>query len=274
MSADDDGTTMNPETDDERSTERSPSDAGDDDSTLSLREVSFAFGSVTVLEDATLDLDAGTLTALVGPNGSGKTTVLELLAGLRSPNSGSVSRPGGTARSVAYLPQTPQFRSGFTARETLSFYMDLVDDERSPTDLLERVGLEGAADRRVEALSGGMTRLLGVAQALVGDPPVVVLDEPTSGLDPDVADHIFATVEAIARDGRTVVIASHDLEAIEETADRVVTLVDGRFVQDGAPADVVEATGASTLRAAFSDAVQGAERKAVQLDAPPTGGDS
>ena len=244
------------------------------EATLSLRNAGFAFGQVTVLKEATLDLETGTLTALVGPNGSGKTTVLELLAGLRSPNSGSVSRPEGTARSVAYLPQTPQFRSGFTARETLAFYMDLVDDERSATELLERVGLEGAADRRVEALSGGMTRLLGLAQALVGDPPVVVLDEPTSGLDPDVADHIFATIEGIARDGRTVVIASHDLAAIEETADRVVTLVDGEFVLDGAPADVLESTGAPTLRAAFSDAVQGAERAAVQLDAPPAGGES
>jgi ABC-type multidrug transport system ATPase subunit len=249
-------------------------DAREDDRRLSLEDASFAFGSVTILEDASLDFQAGDLTAMVGPNGSGKTTVLELLAGLRAPDSGSVYRPEGRARSVAYLPQSPQFRSGFTVRETLGFYLDLADDDRAPTDLLERVGLASAADRRVGALSGGMTRLLGLAQALVGDPPVVVLDEPTSGLDPDVADHIFETVEAIASDGRTVVIASHDLAAVETVADRVVTLVDGSFVQDDAPEELLRSTGAATLREAFSDAVQGAEQRSVEVDRASRGGEA
>ncbi|WP_121822795.1 ABC transporter ATP-binding protein [Halostella salina] len=243
------------------------------DAPLTLDAASFAFGDVTVLDDAGVELRAGDLTALVGPNGSGKTTVLELLAGLRAPDSGAVGRPTGTARPVAYLPQQPRFRAGFSVAETLGFYARLVDAEVDTDALLERVGLGDARDRPVTALSGGMTRLLGVAQALVGDPPALVLDEPTSGLDPDVADHIFDVVEAIAADDRLVVIASHDLAAIEERADRVLALGGGEFVLDGPPAALCDATDSDSLREAFSASVGGEARGAVDVRAARSGGD-
>ncbi|MFC3477692.1 ABC transporter ATP-binding protein [Halobacterium litoreum] len=244
------------------------------DATLAVDGVSFGFGDVSILDDVTATLDAGHLTALVGPNGAGKTTALELLAGLRAPDAGTVTRPDGGARSVAYLPQSPQFRSGFTVRETVAFYADLVDADTDPAALLDRVGLAGAADRRVEALSGGMTRLLGLAQALVGDPPVVVLDEPTSGLDPDVADHIFGVASDLATDDRLVVLASHDLAAVEARADRVVLLADGALALDGAPADLLAETGAETLRDAFSQTVRATDRSSVDVRAVRPGGDA
>jgi ABC-type multidrug transport system ATPase subunit len=228
------------------------------DALVSLSDVTFGFGDLTILDDASLDLAGGEFTAFVGPNGSGKTTLLELVAGLRTPDAGTVARPTDVERSVAYLPQSPRFRSGFTARETVGFYADLVSTDADPTDLLARVGLADAADRRVEALSGGMTRLLGLAQALVGDPPVVVLDEPTSGLDPDVAERIFDVVVDLAADGRAVVVASHDLPNVEDHADRVLLLADGMFRFDGSPAAVCEETGSASLRQAFSTAVRGA----------------
>jgi len=240
-----------------------------EESPLALRDASLAFGDVTVLDGASVTLQSGAFTALVGPNGSGKTTLLELLAGLRPLDAGTVTRPTAPGRLVAYLPQTPGFRSGFTARETLGFYADLVDGDADPDSLLAEVGLADAAQRGVAELSGGMTRLLGIAVALVGDPPVVVLDEPTSGLDPDVADHIFDVVEALAGDGRVVVTASHDLAAIEARADRALFLSDGEFVLDGAPERILETTGAESLRAAFA-ATARAEAGAV---ARPTGGE-
>jgi ABC-type multidrug transport system ATPase subunit len=227
------------------------------DPAVSLSGVTFGFGDLTVVDEVTTDLVAGEFTALVGPNGSGKTTFLELAAGLRAPDAGTVTRPTDVERSVAYLPQSPRFRSGFTARETVAFYGDLVSGDVDPTALLERVGLGDAVDRRVEALSGGMTRLLGLAQALVGDPPVVVLDEPTSGLDPDVAERIFDVVVDLTADGRGVVVASHDLPNVEDHADRVLLLADGEFRLDGAPAAVVEETGTASLREAFSATVRG-----------------
>jgi ABC-type multidrug transport system ATPase subunit len=217
--------------------------------------VAFAFGNLGIVEDLTVGLQAGDLSAFVGPNGSGKTTVLELLAGLRAPDAGTVSHRGDAERSVAYLPQSPRFRSGFTARETVALYADLVSEDAEPLAPLERVGLADAADRPVEALSGGMTRLLGLAQALVGDPPVVVLDEPTSGLDPEMADRIFAVIADITADGRAVVVASHDVANVEAHADRVLFLADGGLLLDGTPAAICEETGRETLRTAFFAAV-------------------
>ncbi len=245
------------------------------DAVLALEDASFAFGDLTILDGESVAVERGELVALVGPNGAGKTTVLELLAGLRTPDSGTVTRPTGTARSTAYLPQSPAFRSGFTVRETLGFYADLVGGGVDLGAVLDRVGLGDAADRRVDALSGGMTRLLGLAQALVGDPPVVVLDEPTSGLDPDVADSVFDATAALATDDRAVVVASHDLAAVEARADRVVLVADGAVAFDGSPADMLAETGAETLREAFSLVVAGRDRAAVDAAvAAPNGGDA
>ena len=205
------------------------------DTRLRADSVARTFGDVRALTGVDLDVPAAAVTALVGPNGSGKTTLLRLLAGLDAPTAGTVTYHGPTAtREVGYLPQRPSFRPGFTVAETLGFYARLVDDD--PERLLTRVGLSAAADRRVEALSGGMTRLVGVAQSLAGSPPVVVLDEPGSGLDPEATARVFDVVGRLAADGRTVVVSSHDLALVERTADRVAVLDGGELVADDSPA--------------------------------------
>ena len=240
---------------------------------LEFADASFGFGDVTILDDANVALEDGTFVALVGPNGAGKTTALELFAGLRSLDTGTVTRPATTGRTVAYLPQSPRFRPGFTVREVVTFYGSLVETEVDADAILSRVGLGGATDRRVDELSGGMTRLLGLAQALIGDPPVVVLDEPTSGLDPDIADHIFEAAASMAADGRLVLTTSHDLEAVSRYVDRVLLIANGEFVLDGPPAALVEQAGAERLRDVFSSTVAGSGRDAVDIDAQ-TEGDS
>jgi ABC-type multidrug transport system ATPase subunit len=242
------------------------------DPVLGLNGASLSFGDVTVLDGASVALDSGAFVALVGPNGSGKTTTLELFAGLRAPDAGTVTRPTTSGRAVAYLPQSPRFRPGFTAREVVEFYGSLVGDAVDADAVLARVGLSGAADRPVDDLSGGMTRLLGLAQALIGDPSVVVLDEPTSGLDPDVADHIFEAAAAMAADGRLVLTTSHDLDAVSRYADRVLLIADGEFVLDGPPTALLERTGEESLRAVFSSVVAGRGRDAVAVDARADGG--
>ncbi|ELK44166.1 putative copper ABC transporter ATP-binding protein, partial [Haloferax sp. BAB-2207] len=161
---------------------------------------------------------------------------------------------GGRAR-VGYLPQQPGFRAGFSAADTLDFYAQFVDEDVDVAGVLERVGLVDAADRRVGALSGGMTRLLGLGRALVGDPAVVVLDEPASGLDPGMVERLFDIVSDLADAGVAVVLSSHNLGPVERTADRVVVLDGGRFVADGDPRAVVESVGAADLQTAFGDLV-------------------
>jgi ABC-type multidrug transport system ATPase subunit len=249
-----------------------PTDVGGDP-VLAASDVSVSFGDVDVLDDVNVAFEAGTVAALVGPNGAGKTTALEVLAGLRAPDTGTVTRQAAAARTVAYLPQSPRFRDAFTAREVVAFYASLVDVDVDVDALLARVGLSDAANRRADALSGGMTRLLGLAQALVGDPPVVVLDEPTSGLDPDAADHVFEVIDDIASDGRLVVTASHDLAAVERRADRVLLLADGELRLDGEPNALVADADVKSLRDVFSAAVSDAGRSAIGVPTAAPGGE-
>jgi ABC-type multidrug transport system ATPase subunit len=224
---------------------------------LQATGVTKTFGDVTAIADVSIEVPAGRVVALIGPNGSGKTTLLRLLAGLVSPTAGEVSYEGPPAtRPLGYLPQEPSFRPGFTALETAAFYAGLVDDD--PTRLLEQVGLGAVPDRRVEALSGGMTRLLGIAQALAGEPPVLALDEPASGLDPGMSRRMFDVAAELAADDHAVVVTSHDLPLVERTADRIVVLDRGAAVAAGTPAELRERTG-GPLHETFTSLVAGAE---------------
>jgi ABC-type multidrug transport system ATPase subunit len=217
---------------------------------LAAEGIDHSFGDVDVLEDATLAVEPGTVTALVGANGSGKSTLLRILAGLLVPDSGRVSVDAEGPRPVGYLPQSPAFRSAFSVEETLSFYATLLPGEVDVEAALETVGLADVGDRRVDALSGGMRRLLGIAQATLGDPAVALLDEPTGDLDPRMTRRVFGTIDRLAADGTTVLLATHNLAGAAD-ADRVLVLDGGRVAADGAPADLVARSGAETLTDAF-----------------------
>lgn len=208
------------------------------------------FGDVTVFDDVDLELTGGTVTAVVGANGSGKSTLLRALAGLLQPTSGEVTVAGGDGRAVGFCPQNPRFRGHFTVEETLSFYADLLDVESDVDATIDLVGLAAVADRRVDALSGGMTHLLGMAQAVLGDPRLLVLDEPASGLDPSIRAQIFDTAHEIASTGPAVVLATHHLFGAAD-ADRLLFLDDADVVADGPPADVIAEVDADDLEAAF-----------------------
>jgi ABC-type multidrug transport system ATPase subunit len=221
--------------------------------------VSKSYGDLSVLRDVSLSLESGKVYALIGANGSGKTTLLRILAGLLQPDAGEVvRRTEGAERAVGYLPQKPSFRDGFTVGETLRFYTRLLEgvDEGYASDALKSVGLSDARDRRVSDLSGGMTRLLGVAQSRVGEPPVMMVDEPTSGLDPGMTGRIFGVLGGVADDGAAVLLTTHDLGMAERHADEVVMIHDGGVAESGAPDEVAEGRGADGLTEAF-DAVIG-----------------
>ncbi|QAU14139.1 ABC transporter ATP-binding protein [Halorubrum sp. BOL3-1] len=197
----------------------------------SLSDITRTYGGVPVLESVSLTIEPG-LTAVVGPNGSGKSTLLEVLVGATAPTAGDVRHLGATGpKPIGYLPQRVPFREGFTARETLAFYARLVGDD--PDAALDRVGLGDAGDRRVEALSGGMRRLLGIAQAVLGNPSLVVLDEPASGLDPGMRERAFRAAADWADSDTAVVVSSHALDLVDDHADRVVVLRRGEVAAAG-----------------------------------------
>ncbi|MFC7073541.1 ABC transporter ATP-binding protein [Halovenus rubra] len=223
---------------------------------LEASDVTREFGDVTVLRDVSVGLEPGTLTALVGPNGSGKTTLLRVLCGLLAPSSGEVSYHGPeVSRKIGYVQQQPAFRPEFSVQETIEFYTALVDAE--PEEPLDRVGLTAAASRRVDSLSGGMTRLLGVAQATVGDPPVVVMDEPATGLDPGMRRRTFEVARSLASDGAAVLVSSHDMTLVEEYAEHVLVLDGGEVVAADSPGALCAEQEADSLWDGFEDIVEG-----------------
>lgn len=236
---------------------------------LTVEEVGQSFGSVDVLDEVAFGLDAGSVTAIVGPNGAGKTTLLRIVAGLSDPDSGRVIIRTGAERPVGYLPQAPRFRPVFSVEETLEFYASHLATDTSPEAAMERTGLLDVRDRHVAALSGGMRRLLGLAQALLGSPPLLILDEPTSGLDPRMTRHLFGVTETVADDGTTVLLSTHDL-TYAAAADRLVVLNEGRTVFRGTPEDGLARTGTDSLSEAFVSMV--GREPTVQVGIQPNEG--
>ena len=211
--------------------------------TVRVRDVTKRFGKVEAVRGASFDLQRGETVALVGHNGAGqdhpdKADARPHPADLRQ-RRGARRRPRRRASSrrdseLGFLPENVAFNAGLTGRETLSFYARL---KRQPASaiapLLERVGLADAADRRVGTYSKGMRQRLGLAQALLGEPRVLLLDEPTTGLDPALRQSFYETVEELRGRGATVLLSSHALTELEERAGRVIIMNRGVKVADG-----------------------------------------
>jgi ABC-2 type transport system ATP-binding protein len=217
--------------------------------TLEVAGVEKRFGRHTALAGATFDAGTG-ITGLLGPNGAGKTTLLRILATVASADAGRVRLLGydpGTAtgrlavrRTLGYLPQEPRFPRSFTAFEFVDYVAVLKEHtdrrarHREVQRVLELVGLGDEAGRKVRELSGGMRRRVGLAQALLGDPALLVLDEPTAGLDPEQRLRFRELVSGIARD-RTVVLSTHQTDDVAALCASVVVLDGGSVRFHGTP---------------------------------------
>jgi len=206
---------------------------------ISYRAFTKRFGAQRAVESLTLDVARGEVVALLGPNGSGKTTTLKAAAGLIRPTSGEVwlgspPRPASepeARRILSYLPQKVSFPDALTGAEVVEFYRELrgAPPERRH-EVLRFAALNGAGERSVGTYSGGMVQRLGLAVALLPDAPVFLLDEPTAALDPDGLCAFYGLVERAREDGRAVLFTSHQLGDAERLADRFAVLVGGRLV--------------------------------------------
>ncbi len=207
-----------------------------------LANVTKRYGRVEAVRDVSFDLGQGEMVALIGHNGAGKTTLMKLMLGLIRPNSGSIEVLGDNPaagqfagrRHLGFLPENVSFDAALTGRETQAFYARL---KREPVkralELLDTVGLGAAGTRRVGTYSKGMRQRLGLAQALIGTPQVLLLDEPTTGLDPELRQTFYEVIQRLAADGATVLLSSHALTELEERAGRVIIMNRGVKVADG-----------------------------------------
>jgi ABC-2 type transport system ATP-binding protein len=219
--------------------------------------IGFLRRKVPAITDVTLKVEPGEIFGLLGPNGSGKTTTLKVLMGLIRPSGGTAELLGAPVgdraakRRLGYLPESPYFYDYLTGRELLIFMAKLFGMSRARArqradELLAQVGLADAADLALRRYSKGMLQRVGLAQALVNDPELVILDEPMSGLDPLGRKDVRELIASLRRAGKTVLLSSHILSDVELLADRVAILVKGRTVDTGPLHQLLDARVLST----------------------------
>ena len=224
------------------------------------------YGSEIALDGVSLSIPTGTVYGFLGPNGAGKTTTMRLLTGLSTPTSGEAHVSGTPVTDrralvphVGYLPETAPLYEEFSAREQLEYVSDLRDipqgtAQKRIDSYLDRFELADDAGKRIGSYSKGMEQKTAFIQSILHEPDVLFLDEPTSGLDPRAARTIRQSIGEFADAGTTVFLSTHILPVVEEVADTVGVLFEGRLVAEGTPDGVKERaeTGAgSTLEDAF-----------------------
>ncbi|WP_299848728.1 ABC transporter ATP-binding protein [uncultured Roseovarius sp.] len=209
------------------------------DTALDVANLSKRYGKAEVVAGVNLRISPGERVALLGHNGAGKSTLIKLILGLIRPSDGNVAVAGhapGSAQAraaTAYLPEQVAFHKSLTGREQLALFARLAGEKvKSADDLLARVGLSDAADRRIGAYSKGMRQRLGLAQALLGRRRIALLDEPTSGLDPISRHDLYAVIDEMAANGTALLIASHALTELEARTDRIAIMRGGKLVAD------------------------------------------
>ena len=220
--------------------------------------VPFRRQSIVAVRDLSLRIEPGEVYGLLGPNGSGKSTTLKIILGLVSPTRGSTKIFGrdsslvASRESVGFLPENPYFYKFLTGEETLRFFGKLcrlsgAQLNQRVNNLLELVGLTNARHQRLGTYSKGMLQRIGLAQALINDPKLVVLDEPTAGVDPAGSRHIRNIIVDLKKRGATVLLSSHLLGQVQEICDRVGILAKGSLVREGRLEELIAIRNRSEL---------------------------
>ena len=219
--------------------------------------VSKTFGEKVALDKVSIDIPKGKIFGLLGPNGAGKTTLIRIINRITIPSSGTVLFDGrpitqSDVEKIGYLPEESYLYKYLTAEETLDFFgalfnLSAAERKNRIDQLLDMVGLAHARHRRVGEFSKGMQRRIGLAQAMINDPELLILDEPTSGLDPLGCREIKDLILALKKRGKTVIITSHLLSDIEDVCDRVIVLYGGKVRAEGSLTDLLTVSGENRI---------------------------
>ena len=223
---------------------------------IEVRGLTKRYGDVVAVDDLSFDVEPGLVTGFLGPNGAGKSTTMRMVLGLDRPTSGDAlvhGRPFASyaepLREVGALLDPGSVHPGRTGRNHLrvAARTNGISDHRVD-EVIEQVGLEGAAKRRIKGYSLGMRQRLGIAAALLGDPRVVLFDEPINGLDLDGVRWIRELLRRLADEGRTVLVSSHLMSEMQQTADRLVVIGRGRLIADATTAEILGGLGGRQVR--------------------------
>ncbi len=217
---------------------------------IKLSGLSKRFGPITAVEDVTLSIASGEVLGFLGPNGAGKTTTMRMITGFHAPTAGSVvvcghdvaADPIGAQRRIGYLPEGAPLYGEMTPAAFLDFVAGIrgfagTERQNRIKAAVDKVELAPVLHRPIETLSKGYKRRVGLAQAMLHDPDVLILDEPTDGLDPNQKIQVRALIRDMGQD-KAIVISTHILEEVEAVCTRAVIIADGRLVFDGSPADL------------------------------------
>ena len=202
---------------------------------IAIEHINKSFGAQQVLKDINLEIPAGQVLGLLGPNGAGKSTLMKILIGLWKADSGSVSVPS----RIGYLPENNPLYEEMYVTEYLQFMAKMTQcpnkwymvNDQMVNDLIDRVGLTPEKHKHIRELSKGYRQRVGLAQALLGDPELLILDEPTTGLDPNQLVEIRALIRSLGKE-RTVILSTHIMQEVREMCDRVVILDHGQIKAD------------------------------------------
>jgi ABC-2 type transport system ATP-binding protein len=239
---------------------------------LEVSALAKRYGATHALRGVDLTVGEAELVGLLGPNGAGKSTLVKSACGLVRPSTGTVSVCGAPAgspparRALGYLAELFRFPGWTSADELLALHQRLAGSRGGAAEraeLLELVGLADAASRRVETMSKGMQQRLGIAQALVGGPRLLLLDEPTSALDPAGRRIVRELLEELRRRGVAVLLNTHLLSEVERVCDRVAIIDRGRLLAEGSPDELASASGVEVQTEAGTQRFEGATREDV-----------
>ena len=224
-----------------------------------VRDLHKRYDQVQAAQGVSFDIEDGEIFGLLGPNGSGKTTTLECVIGLRQPDAGEIEVCGLDTRrhqnavknKIGAVLQTIALQDKITPREALTLFASFYRDPAPPSDLIERFGLTEKADAPFDSLSAGQRQRLAVALAFVNKPELIFLDEPTTGLDPQSRRDLHGEIAQMKREGHTVLLTTHNIDEAEQLCDRIAIIDRGRIIAAGLPRELIAESSSSqsvTLR--------------------------
>jgi ABC-2 type transport system ATP-binding protein len=250
---------------------------------VEIKQLSKSFGALRAVDDVSFTVKAGEVLGFLGPNGAGKSTTMKMVAGFLPPSSGTavvcghdvVADPLAVKRRIGYLPEGAPSYAEMTPRSFLAFVASVrgfagAEADKRVDAAASATSLEGVMDQRFETLSKGYKRRVGLAQAILHDPDVLILDEPTDGLDPNQKHEVRALIREMAKN-KVIILSTHILEEVDAVCTRAIVIADGRVKADGTPAELLALVpGADGLDAVFRQLTLGAPGRAQPDAAPAT----